>query len=94
MNLNKIIFSLASVTAVAASAMAMIDYKRRVDCRQIADPPVGKLLFTVATAFGGVFLANIANQLDETKHPERAEALQKADDALTALVAPKEEENQ
>lgn len=91
MNINKIIFSLASVTAVAASAMAVIDYKRRVDCRQIADPPVGKLLFTVATAFGGVFLANIANQLDETKHPERAEKLQKADDALTALVAPKEE---
>ena len=91
MNINKIIFSLASVTAVAASAMAVIDYKRRIDCRQIAAPPVGKLLFTVATAFGGVFLANIANQLDETKHPERAEKLQKADDALTALVAPKEE---
>ena len=91
MNINKIIFSLASVTAVAASAMALVDYKRRVDCRQIADPPVSKLLFTLATAASGVLLANVANQLDETKHPERAEKLQKADDALTALVAPKEE---
>ena len=76
MNLNKIIFSLASVTAVAASAMALVDYKRRVDCRQIADPPVSKLLFTLATAASGVLLANVANQLDETKHPERAEKLQ------------------
>ncbi len=91
MNINKVIFSLASVTAVAASAMALVDYKRRTDCRQISDPPVGKLLFTVATAFGGVLLANVANQLDETKHPKRAAALQKADDALTAIVTPKED---
>lgn len=91
MNINKIIFSLAGATAVAASAMALVDYKRRTDCRQIAEPRVGELLFTFAAAASGAFLAHIANQLDETKHPERAEALQKADDALTKLCTPKEE---
>jgi uncharacterized 2Fe-2S/4Fe-4S cluster protein (DUF4445 family) len=91
MNINKIIFSLAGATAVAASAMALIDYKRRTDCRQIVEPRVGELLFTFAAATSGAFLAHIASQLDETKHPERAEALQKADDKLTELVAPNEE---
>ena len=91
MNINKIIFSLAGETAVAASAMALIDYKRRTDCRQIVEPRVGELLFTFAAATSGAFLAHIASQLDETKHPERAEALKKADDKLTELVAPNEE---
>ena len=90
MNINKIIFSLAGATAAIASAIALVDYKRRRDCRQIADPPVGELLLALATAAGGAALAVIADQLDENKHPERAEILQKADDALSALVTPKE----
>lgn len=90
MNVNKIIFSLAGAVTVAASAMALIDYKRRRDCRQIKEPPASELLFAFAAAAGGAMLASISNQLDEKKHPERAEALQKADDKLTALVAPKE----
>ena len=90
MNINKIIFSLAGATAAVASAIALVDYKRRRDCRPIKEPPAGELLFTFAAAASGIFLANIANQLDEGKHPERAEKLKKADDALTALVTPKD----
>ena len=90
MNVSKIIFSLAGATAVVASAMALIEYKRRTDCRQIKNAPVGELLFAFATAASGAALAAISDQLDETKHPERAEKLQKADDALTALVTPKD----
>ncbi len=89
--MNKIIFSLAGAITVAASAMALIDYKRRRDCRQIKDAPVTELLFAFATAASGAALAAISNQLDEKKHPERAEKLQKADDVLTALVTPKEQ---
>ena len=88
--MNKIILSLAGGIAVIASAMALVDYKRRNDCRQFKDAPVGELLFAFATAAGGAALAAVSNQLDETKHPERAEALQKADDALSSLVTPKE----
>lgn len=90
MNVNKIIFSLAGATAVVASAMALIDYKRRTDCRQVRNAPIGELLFAVATAASGAALAAISDQLDVTKHPERAEKLQKIDDALAELVAPKE----
>ena len=89
--MNKIIFSLAGAVTVIASAMALIDYKRRRDCRQIVDPPVSELLFTFAAAASGAMMAAISNQLDEKKHPERAEKLQEADDKLTALVTPKEE---
>ena len=88
--MNKIIFSLAGAVAVVASAIALTDYKRRRDCRQIKEAPVTELLFAFATAASGAALAAISNQLDETKHPERAEKLQKADDALTALVTPKD----
>ncbi len=91
--MNKIIFSLAGAVTVVASAMALIDYKRRRDCRQIKEPPVGELLFTFAAAASGAMMAAISNQLDEKKHPERAEKLQKADDVLTTLVTPKNEEN-
>ncbi len=96
MNINKIIFSLAGATAAVASAIALIDYKRRRDCRQLKEPPAGELLFTFAAAASGAMMAAIANQLDEKKHPERAEMLQKADDALSTLVANKKEteENQ
>ena len=90
MNIKKVIFSLAGAVTVVASAITLIDYKRRVDCRPIADPPISELIFTFAAAASGAFLANIANQLDETKHPERAEKLQKADDKLVELVTPKE----
>ena len=90
MNINKIIFSLAGATAAVASAIALIDYKRRRDCRPIKEPPVSELLFTFAAAASGAMLAAISNQLDESKHPERAEKLQKADDALSSLVTPKE----
>lgn len=90
MNINKIIFSLAGAAAAVTSAIALVDYKRRRDCRQIADPPVGELLFALVSAAGGAALAVIADQLDENKHPERAEILQKADDALSSLVTPKE----
>ena len=93
MNINKIIFSLAGATAAVASAIALIDYKRRRDCRPIKEPPVGELLFTFAAAASGLMMAAISNQLDENKHPERAEKLQEADDKLTALVTP-EEKNQ
>ena len=89
MNVNKIIFSLAGAVTVTASAIALIDYKRRRDCRQIKEPPAGELLFTLAAAASGAFLANIASQLDEGKHPQRAGKLKKADDALTAYVARK-----
>ena len=89
MNINKIIFSLAGATAAVASTIALIDYKRRRDCRPIKEPPVGELLFTFAAAASGLALAALSNQLDETKHPERAEKLQKADDKLTELVTPK-----
>ena len=91
MNINKIFFSLAGATAAVASAIALIDYKRRRDCRPIKEPPVGELLFTLAAATGGAMMAAIAKQLDETKHPERAEKLQQADDKLTELATPKEE---
>jgi hypothetical protein len=91
MNINKIIFSLAGATAAVASAIALIDYKRRRDCRPIKEPPVGELLFTFAAATGGAMMAAIANQLDENKHPERAEKLQKADDKLTELVTQKKQ---
>jgi hypothetical protein len=91
MNINKIIFSLAGATAAVASAIALIDYKRRRDCRPIKEPPVGELLFTFAAATGGAMMAAIANQLDEKKHPERAEKLQKADDKLTELVTQKKQ---
>ena len=90
MNINKIVFSLAGAVTVVASAMALIDYKRRLDCRQIKEAPVGELLLAFATAAGGAALAAISDQLDENKHPERAEKLQKADDKLTELVTPKE----
>ena len=89
--MNKLIFSLAGAVTVVASAITLIDYKRRLDCRQIKDAPVAELLLAFATAASGAALAAISNQLDETKHPERAEKLQKADDALTELVAPKNE---
>lgn len=89
MNINKIVFSLAGAVTVVASAMALIDYKRRLDCRQIKEAPVGELLLAFATAAGGAALAAISDQLDENKHPERAEKLQQADDALTELVTPK-----
>ena len=91
MNVNKIVFSLVGATAVVASAMALIDYKRRNDCRQAKKAPVGELLFAVVTAASGAALAAISDQLDVTKHPERAEKLQKIDDALTELVTPKNE---
>jgi hypothetical protein len=48
-------------------------------------------LFTFAAATGGAMMAAIANQLDENKHPERAEKLQKADDKLTELVTQKKQ---
>lgn len=89
MNINKIVFSLAGAVTVVASAITLIDYKRRLDCQQIKDAPIGELLLAFATAAGGAALAAISNQLDETKHPERAEKLQQADDALTELVTPK-----
>ena len=89
MNINKIVFSLAGAVTVVASAIALIDYKRRLDCRQIKEAPVGELLLAFATAAGGAALAAISDQLDENKHPERAEKLQQADDALTELVTPK-----
>ena len=89
MNINKIVFSLAGAVTVLASAVTLIDYKRRVDCRPIADPPISELLLTFATAASGALLASIASQLDETKHPERAEKLQKADDKIVELVTPK-----
>jgi len=89
--MNKIIFSLAGAVTAVASAITLIDYKKRRDCRQYKEPPVGELMFTFATAASGALCAIIASQLDETKHPERAQKLQKADDALTALVTPKED---
>ena len=89
--MNKIILSLAGTVTVLASAIALIDFKRRRDCRLIVEPPTEELFFALLTATSGAMMAAVADQLDETKHPERAEKLQKADDALTALVAPKEE---
>ena len=53
-------------------------------------PPTGELLFAFAVAATSSVLASVASQLDETKHPERAEKLQQADDKLTELVTPKE----
>ena len=89
MNINKIVFSLAGAVTGVASAITLIDQKRRWDCQQIKDAPIGELLLAFATAAGGAALAAISNELDETKHPERAEKLQKADDTLTELVTPK-----
>ena len=89
MNINKIIFSLAGGVAVIASAVTLVDYKRRVDCRQIKEAPVGELLLAFATAAGGAALAAISDQLDENKHPEHTEKVQKAEDMLAKLMAPK-----
>ena len=89
--MNKIIFSLAGAVTAVASAIALIDYKKRRDCRPYKEPPVGELMFTLAAAASGALCALIAGQLDETKHPERADKLQKADDKLTELVTPKNE---
>ena len=89
MNINKIVFSLAGAVTVVASAMALIDYKRRLDCRQIKEAPVGELLLAFATAAGGAALAAISDQLDENKHPEHTEKVQKAEDMLAKLMAPK-----
>ena len=90
--MNKLIFSLAGATAAIASAIALIDYKKRRDCRQYKEPNVGELMFTFAAAASGALCALIAGQLDETKHPERAEKLQKADGKLIELVTPKNKE--
>lgn len=87
--MNKFIVSLAGAVTVVASAIALIDYKKRRDCRQYVEPPLGELLAVFATAASGFMMAKIADQLDETMHPERAEKLQKADDKLTELVTPK-----
>ena len=89
MNINKIVFSLAGAVTVVASAMALIDYKRRLDCRQIKEAPVGELLLAFATAAGGAALAVISDQLDENKHPEHTEKVQKAEDMLAKLMTPK-----
>ena len=88
--MNKFIISLAGAVTVIASTIALIDYKKRRDCRLYVEPPVGEFLFVFAAAASGAVMSAIANQLDETKHPERAEKLQKADDKLTELVTPKE----
>ena len=42
-----------------------------------------------ATAAGGAALAAISDQLDENKHPEHTEKVQKAEDMLAKLMAPK-----
>ena len=89
--MNKIIFSLAGAVTAVASAIALIDYKKRRDCRQYKEPNVGELMFTFAAAASGALCALVADQLDESKHPERAEKLQKADDKLFELVMSKKE---
>lgn len=87
--MNKIILSLAGGIAVAASAIALVDYKRRRDCKQFKDAPVGELLLALATAASGAALAVISDQLDENKHPEHTEKVQKAEDVLAKLMTPK-----
>ena len=89
MNVNKIIFSIAGATAAVASAIALVDYKRRRDCKQFKDAPAAELLFALATAAGGAALAAISDQLDENKHPEHTEKVQKAEDMLAKLMTPK-----
>ena len=87
--MKKKILSVAGTVAAVASAITLIDFKRRRDCREYTEPPVGELLFTFAVAASGALMSAIADQFDEKKHPERAEKLQKADDKLTELVTPK-----
>ena len=62
MNINKIVFSLAGAVTVGASAITLIDYKRRLDCQQIKDAPIGELLLAFATAAGGAALAACAGR--------------------------------
>ena len=88
--MNKIIFSLAGATALVASAMLLIDCKQQRNLKPFVMPPTGELLLAFVVAATGGVLASVASQLDETKHPERAEKLQKADDKLTELATPKE----
>ena len=83
--MNKLIFSLAGAVTVIASAMALIEYKNRRDVKQFVKPPVGEFWFVVAAAASGTVMATIADQLDQTKHPERAQKLQAIDTKLEQL---------
>ena len=87
--MNKFIFSLAGAVTVLASTIALIDYKKRWDCKLYTEPPMNELLLVFATAASGTILAAIGDQLDETKYPKRTKKLQKADDKLMEIVAPK-----
>ena len=87
--MNKIILSLAGTVTVLASAIALIDFKRRRDCRLIVEPPTEELFFALLTATSGAMMAAVADQLDETKHPERADDLQRLDKEMTAFCLSK-----
>lgn len=89
---KKKIVSVAGTVAVAASAVALIGIKRRIDLYRFMrsyKSTTGELVtaFTLTTA--GAALAMVANQLNEERYPNRAEKLQKADDKLTELSTPK-----
>ena len=86
--MNKLIFSLAGAVTVIASAMALIDYKNRRDVKEFVKPPMGELLFVAAAAASGALMATIADQLDETKHPKRAQLLQEVDEKFEQLCQP------
>ena len=91
--MNKIILSLAGTVTVLASAIALVDYKRRRDCRQIVEPPVGELFFSLLTAASGAMMAAVADELDETKHPARADDLKRLDDELVKFCLSKDKNN-
>ena len=86
--MNKLIFSFAGAVTVLASAIALIDYKNRMDVREFVEPPVDELLFVFAAATSGVIAATVADQLDEKKHPRRGPTLKDIDRKFEQLCCP------
>ena len=90
--MKKKILSVAGTLAVVATAITLIDFKRRTDLKDAVKcykSTTGELLAAFFTTSSAAILAAIAGQLDETEHPERAEKLKKVDDAVTKLCTPK-----
>ena len=49
--MKKKILSVVGTVAAVASAITLIDFKRRRNCREYTEPPVGELLFTFGLFF-------------------------------------------
>ena len=90
--MKKKILSVAGTVAAVASAITLIDFKRRKDLKDAVKcyrSKTNELLAAFFATSSAAILAAIASQLDETKHPNRAEKLKKADDTITKLCTPK-----